>query len=117
MQENLDISQGLARSMVEISHDSNDQARNIEEISVSMSNIDRKTQENVASSEESAAAAEQLFAQAEQMNEFMQKLQSVLDGNARTESFSNGELNDRASSATSPRCIGDSRMNTFAPFN
>lgn len=83
MQENLDISQGLASSMVEISEDSNDQARGIKEISTSMSNIDRKTQDNVASSEESAAAAEQLFAQAEQMNDFMSKLQAVLDGKAK----------------------------------
>ncbi|MBD5779519.1 Cache 3/Cache 2 fusion domain-containing protein [Pelagicoccus sp. NFK12] len=83
MQENLQISQNLSASMVEISEDSNEQARSIEEISVSMSNVDRMTQENVASSEESAAAAEQLFAQAEQMNDFMGKLQAVLDGKER----------------------------------
>ncbi len=83
MQENLGISQGVASSMVEISEDSNDQAQSIKEISASMSNIDRKTQDNVASSEESAAAAEQLFAQAEQMNDFMSKLQAVLDGKSK----------------------------------
>lgn len=87
MKENLEISQGLASSMVEISEDSDDQARGIKEISDSMSNIDRKTQENVASSEESAAAAEQLYAQAEQMNDFMNKLQAVLDGKAKGTGF------------------------------
>lgn len=45
-----------------------------------MSNIDRRTQENVANSEESTAAAEQLFATAEHLTDFMSKLQAVIDG-------------------------------------
>jgi ABC-type transporter Mla subunit MlaD len=64
----------------EVNVGSQEQARGIEEISKSISQMDQVTQSNAASAEESAAASEQLAAQADSMNAVAMQLREVVAG-------------------------------------
>ena len=62
----------------ELSHGSQEQARGIEQISKSLSEMEQLTQSVAANSEESAAASEQMSAQAESLRAIVDKLQSLV---------------------------------------
>lgn len=66
----------------EISLGSLEQARGIDQISRSITELEQVTQSTAASSEESAAAAEELTAQAESMQDVVHRLSSLVDGDS-----------------------------------
>ena len=66
----------------EISLGSSEQAKGIDQISRSITQMEQVTQSTAANSEESAAAAEELTAQAESMQEVVHRLNSLVDGDS-----------------------------------
>lgn len=84
----------------EISLGSMEQARGIDQISRSITQMEQVTQGTAASSEESAAAAEELTAQAESMQDVVHRLNSLVDSG----SGSSSSIRQRSSSRsrTSP---------------
>jgi len=64
----------------EINLGSQEQAKGIDQISGSISQMEQVTQTTAASSEESAAAAEELTAQAQSMQEIVERLKGLVDG-------------------------------------
>jgi methyl-accepting chemotaxis protein/methyl-accepting chemotaxis protein-1 (serine sensor receptor) len=66
----------------EINLGSQEQAKGIDQISGSISQMETVTQTTAANSEESAAAAEELTAQAQSMQEVVHRLQALVDGAA-----------------------------------
>jgi methyl-accepting chemotaxis protein len=64
----------------EINLGSIEQARGIDQISKSISQMEQVTQSSAANAEEGAAAAEQLSAQAQTMQEIVSRLTSMVDG-------------------------------------
>jgi len=64
----------------EINLGSQEQAKGIDQISGSISQMETVTQTTAANSEESAAAAEELTAQAQSMQEVVHRLQALVDG-------------------------------------
>jgi methyl-accepting chemotaxis protein len=66
---------------------STEQAQGIEQVNISVSEMDRVTQQNAATSEESAAASEELNAQAEEMKSFVDALSAMVTGNASTDDY------------------------------
>lgn len=71
----------------EITAASTEQAQGIEQVNISVSEMDRVTQQNAATSEESAAASEELNAQAEEMKSFVDALSTMVTGNASTDDY------------------------------
>ncbi len=58
----------------------NEQANGVEQVSNAIGMMDKVTQSNAASAEESAAAAEQLEAQASHLNEMVESLMDIIEG-------------------------------------
>ncbi len=68
------------RLVSEIATASAAQAKGIDQVNVSVHEVDGVTQQNAAHSEESAAAAEQLYAQSEQMKSYVGDLMGLISG-------------------------------------
>jgi methyl-accepting chemotaxis protein len=66
----------------EIAAASTEQAQGIEQVNISITEMDKVTQQNAATAEESAAASEELNAQAEEMKSFVADLSAMVGGNA-----------------------------------
>jgi methyl-accepting chemotaxis protein len=66
--------------VAEIAAASSEQAKGIELINGSVTEIDAVTQRNAANAEESASASEEMNAQAEQMKGFISKLVTLVGG-------------------------------------
>lgn len=66
----------------EIAAASSEQAEGIEQVNISVNEMDRVIQENAANAEESASAAEELTAQAEQMKSMAETLMAMVGGKA-----------------------------------
>jgi methyl-accepting chemotaxis protein len=64
----------------EIAAASQEQAQGIEQVNISVSEMDKVTQQNAATAEESAASSEQLNAQAEEMKNFVAELATMISG-------------------------------------
>ncbi len=64
----------------EISAASREQAQGIEQVNSAVTQMDKVTQQNAATAEESASASEELSSQTESMNELIQKLATMVDG-------------------------------------
>ncbi|MCP4341597.1 MAG: hypothetical protein GY799_22640 [Desulfobulbaceae bacterium] len=65
----------------EIAAASQEQAQGIDQVNTAMTQMDKVTQQNAANAEESASASEELSAQAEQMNQIVNELATLIDGN------------------------------------
>ena len=66
----------------EIAMASSEQAQGIEQVNLSVTEMDKVTQQNAATAEESASASEELNAQAEELKGFVAELTAVVGGNA-----------------------------------
>jgi methyl-accepting chemotaxis protein len=66
----------------EINLGSQEQAKGLDQISGSISQMEQVTQSTAASSEETAASAEELTAQAQSMQEVVQQLHALVDGSS-----------------------------------
>ncbi|MBF0468401.1 MAG: methyl-accepting chemotaxis protein, partial [Desulfamplus sp.] len=65
----------------EISAASREQSTGIEQVNIAVSEMDKVIQQNAANAEESASASEEMNAQAETMNDFVNDLVGLVDGN------------------------------------
>jgi methyl-accepting chemotaxis protein len=72
----------VAQLIGEIAAASREQTEGIDQINQAMSDMDKVTQQNAASSEESASASEELSAQAEEMTALVAGLLVLVNGNA-----------------------------------
>ena len=88
----------------EVSSASEEQSQGISQLNISISEIDKLTQHNAATSEETAAASEQLSAQAAVLNEIVVELEAIIYGADKT---SYARTNDRSYSG---RKAGARRM-------
>lgn len=77
-------SQKVAQIIAEIATASKEQAQGIEQINGAVSQVDRVTQSNAASSEEAASASEELSAQARELEEMVASLIALVGGAAGT---------------------------------
>ena len=64
----------------EIAAASNEQAQGIDQVNISVSEMDKVVQHNAASAEQSASASEEMNAQAEQMKGFVYDLVALVGG-------------------------------------
>lgn len=64
----------------EIAAASQEQAQGIEQVNTAVTQMDKVTQQNAANAEESASASEELSAQAEQMNQIVENLVGLVEG-------------------------------------
>ncbi|GMV92996.1 MAG: hypothetical protein AMXMBFR82_27740 [Candidatus Hydrogenedentota bacterium] len=72
--------QKVSQLIGEVAAGSKEQSQGIEQINIAVSQLDRITQSNAASSEESAAASEELSAQAAQMRDIVNGLTRYVNG-------------------------------------
>jgi methyl-accepting chemotaxis protein len=72
--------QKVSMIISEITNASDEQARGISQVNSSIGNMDQVTQANASSSEELAASSEELSAQSLSMNDLVQELAQVIDG-------------------------------------
>jgi methyl-accepting chemotaxis protein len=70
----------------EISAASREQAQGIEQVSKAVLEMDEVVEQNAANAEESALVSEEMNVQAERMKDFVNELQSLLDGSKRNNS-------------------------------
>lgn len=70
----------VANLVSEIASASSEQARGIEQVNTSVTEMDRVTQSSAASAEESASASAQLFGQAQTLNNVVQEVIHVVEG-------------------------------------
>lgn len=85
LQETVGNSGKVEQLIREISAASSEQAQGIEQISGAMSQIDKVTQSNAASSEEAASASEELSAQAMELGQMVNSLMRVVGGGGAEE--------------------------------
>lgn len=64
----------------EIAHASNEQAEGISQINISVSVIDKVTQQNSANADRTYSSSEELFSQAEKLKEYVDQLLSLISG-------------------------------------
>jgi len=69
----------------EVSAASNEQAQGVEQINTAVAQMDKVTQANAANAEESASASEELSAQAREMNDMVNSLRGIVEGNVRAQ--------------------------------
>lgn len=74
----------VAELVSEITIVSNQQAQGIEQVNTAVTEMEKVTQQNAASSEESASASEELMGQAEQMKGFVRELEGLLGTDRKT---------------------------------
>ncbi|MBF0228785.1 MAG: MCP four helix bundle domain-containing protein [Desulfamplus sp.] len=65
----------------EIAAASREQSTGIEQVNIAVSEMDKVIQQNAANAEESASASEEMNAQAETMNDFVNELVGLVEGN------------------------------------
>ncbi|MBF0378981.1 MAG: MCP four helix bundle domain-containing protein [Desulfamplus sp.] len=65
----------------EIAAASREQSSGIEQVNIAVSEMDKVIQQNAANAEESASASEEMNAQAETMNDFVNELVGLVEGN------------------------------------
>lgn len=70
----------VAQLVAEIATASNEQSQAMDQISLSLGQMDKVVQRNAANTEESASAAEELDAQAHKMREYVEELASLIGG-------------------------------------
>ena len=68
----------------EIAAASAEQAQGIDQVNITMAQMDKVTQGNAANAEESASAAEELSAQSEQMDSIVQELAALVNSSSHT---------------------------------
>ena len=73
-------SKKVSELMGEIAAASQEQVQGIEQVNISMSQVESVTQQNAANAEESASAAEELNAQAESMKQIVAELSMMIKG-------------------------------------
>ncbi len=74
------------RDMIsEIAAASSEQAKEIEEVNIAVTEMDKVTQQNAATAEESASASEEMNAQAEQMKGMVNDLVALISGDTATQ--------------------------------
>ena len=73
-------SKKVSELMGEIAAASQEQVQGIEQVNISMSQVESVTQQNAANAEESASAAEALNAQAESMKQIVRELSELVNG-------------------------------------
>jgi len=78
--------------MAEITSASSEQARGVEQVNITVAEMDKITQQNAANAEEAAAASEELNAQAERLNEVVYELVQLVEGAGSTRRASSGSL-------------------------
>ena len=79
----------VAELMAEISTASKEQSQGIGQVTIAVSEMDKVTQQNAASSEESASASEEMNGQAEQMKAIVGQLVKIVGGSHKTGDFEN----------------------------
>lgn len=84
----------------EIAAASGEQAQGIDQVNISVTEMDKVTQQNAATAEESAASAEELNAQAEEMKSFVADLSKLAGGNIAESTGGVLALNRPQASAT-----------------
>ncbi len=72
--------QTLSRLIGEVSSASDEQSKGIEQITTAVSQMDKVTQSNASNAEESASSSEELFAQAKELNEMVNVLVGIVNG-------------------------------------
>ncbi|MDH5509963.1 MAG: methyl-accepting chemotaxis protein [Nitrospinota bacterium] len=80
LDEIVDSIRKVSGLMAEITTASSEQARGVEQVNITVAEMDKITQQNAANAEEAAAASEELNAQAERLNEVVQELVYLVDG-------------------------------------
>lgn len=73
-------SKKVSELMGEIAAASQEQVQGIEQVNISMTQVESVTQQNAANAEESASAAEELNAQAESMKQIVRELSELVNG-------------------------------------
>lgn len=89
----------------EISAASEEQAQGVEQITGTITEMDRITQQNAATAEESASAAEELSAQANEMEAFVHNLSSLISGKKNDGNRKEPELKQAV--RVTPEVIGE----------
>jgi methyl-accepting chemotaxis protein len=100
---NNEIGRKVAELVGEISSASEEQVRGIEQINSAVLEIDRITQQNASNAEESAAASEELHAQAQAIQEMVNDLTRITNGDSHTDRKSSRENSRRSASEAVPR--------------
>ena len=85
LEEIADLVANIRSLSEEVSTAANEQSQGIEQITVSVGQLDQVTQSNAANAEESAAAAEQLTAQAVTLQAIVRRLNGVVFGGAQAD--------------------------------
>jgi len=80
-----DSSSRVNELVSEIAAASNEQAQGIEQVNLSVAEMDKVVQHNAASAEEFASASEEMSAQAEQMKSYVDDLVALVGGSLRKE--------------------------------
>ncbi|MDH5638870.1 MAG: methyl-accepting chemotaxis protein, partial [Nitrospinota bacterium] len=80
LDEIVDSIRKVSGLMAEITTASSEQARGVEQVNITVAEMDKITQQNAANAEEAAAASEELNAQAERLNDVVQELVFLVDG-------------------------------------
>jgi len=78
--DNVEISNKIGQLIDEIAAASSEQAQGIGQIGKAVAEMDRVVQSTAASAEESASASEEMNAQAMQMNNYVEKLVMIVEG-------------------------------------
>ena len=76
----------IALLITDISAQSDEQSKGIDQINSATNDMNKATQASAASAEESAAASEELSAQAKELNSVVRTLEMIIGGNSQTES-------------------------------
>jgi methyl-accepting chemotaxis protein len=87
----------IAALVGEIASASAEQSQGIEQVNIAVSEMEKVTQQNAASSEEAASASEELLTQAGQMKKFVDELKAILGGGRAA-----GKLSKAVSQAPEP---------------
>ncbi len=80
VKDNAEISVKISQLVEEIATASQEQAHGIAQVSTTVANMDKVTQQQAANAEESASAAEEMNAQAAEMKVFVTDIIAVVDG-------------------------------------
>ena len=80
MDQNSAIAEKVKVLVGEIASASNEQAQGIEQVNLSVAEMERVTQSSAAGAEESASASEEMSAQAEEMQAFVTDLDTIVGG-------------------------------------
>ncbi len=72
----------VGRLIAEITAATNEQAQGVDQVNTTVAQMDKVTQSNAATAEQSASASEELSAQASNLNDMVQELVSLVEGNS-----------------------------------